>query len=55
MGVAMMANGRMLFVTPLSRAELFEAHLTYSLHLKVTQMPRCQDMAILVMTTDRQN
>ena len=52
MGIAMMANERMLFVTPLSRAELFEAHLTY---LKVTQMPRCQDMAILVMTTDRQN
>ena len=59
-GMATMTNKMMLFATLVGRTEQFEAHQasfslisTYSLCLRVAQMPRCQDLAILVVTTDR--
>ena len=63
MGVAMMVNKRMLFVTSwtvLNDSKHIQARLslisTDWLHLRAARVPRCQDLAIFVMTTttDRQ-
>ena len=63
MGVATMANKKMLFVTFVDSAKQFETHSsqfslisTDWLHLRVAQIPRCRDLVVFVVTTttDRQ-
>ena len=59
MGVATMADKKTLFMTFVDRAQRFEAHSSQSLiptdwlRLRVAQVPRCRDLAIFVVTTDR--
>ena len=57
MGVATMADKRTLYVTFVDDAKQFEANLslisTDWLRLRAAQVPRCRDMAIFVVTTDR--
>ena len=62
MGVATMANRKTLFVMLMDYANClkhtqasFSLSLFDSLRLRVDQIPRCQDLAILVSMTDRQN
>ena len=63
MGVAMIANWSTLFVMLIGRAKRFKAYLSQFfvdfdlfVMLTISQIPRCPDLVILVMTTtDRQN